>query len=165
MRTDDRDPAYFAKYYAEHREPIKAYVKARRVANPEMCRESDSRSREAHIEQRLENDRARHAADPATRRRHAFNANARKRVLSPDLYVEDVDPWVVFDRDLGICGICHGPINPYLPSTDQAGLSIEHVVDLAGGGEHGYANVQAAHLRCNLRQRRGDRKGSGPPLR
>ena len=72
------------------------------------------------------------------RRRYKFNRRARVR----GAFVEDVDPATVYERDKGICHICGKP-------TDSRVYSLDHVVALANGGEHSYANVKLAHLRCN----------------
>lgn len=58
--------------------------------------------------------------------------------------VENVDRDYVLQRDLGICGICHTPI--------QEGFHIDHIVPLSKGGAHSYANVQLAHPKCNERK-------------
>lgn len=59
-------------------------------------------------------------------------------------------------RDDGVCGICggfaplvYGATRRNRPS-DMA--TIDHVRPLARGGEHSWANVQLAHLACNLRK-------------
>jgi 5-methylcytosine-specific restriction endonuclease McrA len=57
----------------------------------------------------------------------------------------------VVERDLGVCQICGDPMgtevwpHPLSPSLD-------HVVPLAAGGSHTLANVQLAHLGCNLQK-------------
>jgi hypothetical protein len=56
-------------------------------------------------------------------------------------FVEVVDPMKVFERDKGICGICHR-----LVGTDW---HVDHVIPIAKGGRHEYANVQLAHGQCN----------------
>ena len=141
-------------YYVANREKAIGSSRTWRAANPERERENQHRARMANLDQRLESDRARYESDPAPAKRAAFNADARKRVQSPDLYVEDVDPQVVYERDHWTCGICLDPIDRTLPWYDQRSPSVDHVKDLRAGGEHGYANVQAAHLRCNLRKTR-----------
>lgn len=64
--------------------------------------------------------------------------------------VERVDPLKVFDRDGWRCGICgnltlrsmRGKVHPRAPELD-------HIVTIADGGEHTYANTQCACRKCN----------------
>ncbi len=44
------------------------------------------------------------------------------------------------------------PIDRLLKYPDPDSLSLDHVMPLARGGEHAIDNVQAAHLRCNVRK-------------
>ena len=77
----------------------------------------------------------------------------RRRLISPDLYVEDIDRAVVFARDNGMCRVCRQPIDPTLPPHHGDSFTIDHIKPLREGGAHSYANVRAAHLRCNVRER------------
>jgi 5-methylcytosine-specific restriction endonuclease McrA len=73
-------------------------------------------------------------------RARAYAAARRARLRGQ--FVEHVDALVVYTRDGGICGICGEPVEP-------AAFDVDHVIPLAKGGEHSYANVQAAHPSCN----------------
>lgn len=55
---------------------------------------------------------------------------------------EDVEPLIVLELDDGVCGICGTDVDPF-------DFHIDHVIPLALGGEHSYANTQVAHSRCN----------------
>ncbi len=69
---------------------------------------------------------------------------ANKRLaIKKDLFVEDVDPRVVFERDKGICGICREPVDV------QSNWELDHIIPLSKRGPHSYANIQLAHRRCN----------------
>jgi hypothetical protein len=72
-------------------------------------------------------------------------ARASRRASKRDAFVEAVDALTVLERDDGVCGICGGDVDP----TD---FHVDHVVALANGGEHSYANVQAAHPACNIKK-------------
>lgn len=78
-------------------------------------------------------------AHPEKRSEYAQVRHARK--LSQ--FVEYVSRNAVFERDGGICGICH-------EAADPANWHLDHVMPLARGGEHSYANVQVAHPFCNI---------------
>ena len=75
----------------------------------------------------------------AQRRKWQHTRNAKKL----EQFIEVVDPLVVYNRDKGICGICHKIV-----SIDD--YHIDHIIPLSKGGEHSYNNVQLAHSKCNL---------------
>lgn len=72
----------------------------------------------------------------------------KRRARKLAAFVDDVKRAVVFERDEGICGICGTPVDPKR-------FHVDHIIALAKGGEHSYANVQLAHPACN--HRKGDR--------
>jgi 5-methylcytosine-specific restriction endonuclease McrA len=72
-------------------------------------------------------------------RRNGHVRRARER----SLFVESVDLLVVFERDNWRCGICGKKVKP-------KDASLDHIIPLAQGGKHEYANVQCAHKRCNF---------------
>lgn len=53
-------------------------------------------------------------------------------------------------RDGWRCGICGDKVDPTLSWPDPWSTSIDHVVPFAEGGDDTRANVQLAHLRCNV---------------
>jgi len=58
----------------------------------------------------------------------------------------------VLDRDGWVCQICGGDINPQALTSDPCYGTLDHVVPLSSGADHSWANVQAAHARCNGRK-------------
>lgn len=72
----------------------------------------------------------------------AAAANAKRKARMALAFKESVNPDVVFDRSGGVCGICGEAV-----TRDK--MTMDHIVPLALGGEHSYANVQAAHKKCN----------------
>ena len=78
--------------------------------------------------------------------------NMQRRFRKRGLRSERVDPHVVFDRDEWTCKICGDPIDQGLEYPDPGYPSIDHIVPLVRGGVHTYENVQASHLRCNLKK-------------
>jgi 5-methylcytosine-specific restriction endonuclease McrA len=107
---------------------------------------------------RLDRERVRdrEVANAASRRWYAENrersyeAKAAYRARKSAAHVESVNRTVVFDRDGWTCGICSASIDPLLACPDLMSASLDHVIPLARGGDHSYANVQAAHLGCNF---------------
>lgn len=55
----------------------------------------------------------------------------------------------IFERDKWVCGICGNPIDNSLRNREPMSASIDHIWPISLGGPHVWANVQAAHLRCN----------------
>lgn len=86
---------------------------------------------------------------------------ARYRARKRGAWVENVDRAVVFERDRWVCGICGERIPKSAIYPDLLSPSIDHVIPLAEGGEHSYANVQAAHFSCNSSKQN---RGSGEQL-
>lgn len=70
-------------------------------------------------------------------------SEAARRARKRNQFVEPVDPQIVWERDEGVCGLCGKP-------ADYADWHMDHVVPLARGGEHSYANTQVSHPACNL---------------
>lgn len=116
-------PAYGSAWYQANRATACASGRARYRSNPEPVRTNGATWRKAN---------------PNLVR--AYSAN--RRALKLGAFVESVDITVLFDRDRGICGICHGPVA-------ESERSIDHVAPLSRGGDHSYANTQLAHRRCN----------------
>ena len=56
---------------------------------------------------------------------------------------------VVLERDGWRCRLCGYAIDPALRAPHPGSATIDHVVPVARGGAHTYANVQAAHRFCN----------------
>jgi len=77
-------------------------------------------------------------------------ARVRRKALQRGVTVESVNPLVVFERDMWACYLCGGAAPQVLRGTlyDDA-PELEHVVPLAKGGSHSYANTRCAHRRCN----------------
>lgn len=63
--------------------------------------------------------------------------------IKRDAYVEYVDRDLVYERDKGICHICHAP-------TERDRWHLEHIIPLSRGGTHCYANVAVSHPECNV---------------
>ena len=73
-----------------------------------------------------------------------------------------LDRNAIAERDKFRCGICGGRVDMTLSHPDPMYGSIDHIVPVAAGGTDDPANLQLAHLRCNLSKR--DR-GGGEQLR
>lgn len=113
-----------------------AATAAWRAANPDKVRETERAYWRANAARKREKDHRR-----------------RARLLNA--FVEDVNIDVLWERDSGACGICSDPVDRDLAWPGRMVATIDHVVPLARGGEHSYANAQLAHMGCNARK--GDR--------
>lgn len=91
------------------------------------------------------------------RRHNRFGHRARRGRLR-EAFVEHVNRIRVYERDGWVCGICDEPVDRTLAWPDPRSPSLDHVIPLAKGGEHSYANTQLAHLRCNTQK--GDRQAA-----
>lgn len=125
------------------RDPGRAREQARkwRAANPEKTLELQRRSYAKHAEKRREENRAYKAENRARCTERQMN---RKAILL-EQFEEHVDSLVVLERADGACGICGGDLDPL-------DFHVDHVVPLALGGFHSYANTQPAHPLCNTRK-------------
>ncbi|RLU79308.1 hypothetical protein CTZ27_37345 [Streptomyces griseocarneus] len=85
---------------------------------------------------------------PATRIA-GFRANAERRAW-PGVDIEDVDPVDVLDVHGWLCHLCARPIPRDVHFRDPEAATVDHVVPLARGGMHTYANMRPAHRRCNI---------------
>lgn len=92
---------------------------------------------------------------PGTHRAKDRARCARRRARIAAQIVETVDPDVVLERDGWRCHLCRKRIDRSLDGNAPWGPTIDHLVPLADGGPHSYANVAAAHRLCNVRRVRG----------
>ena len=100
-------------------------------------------------ERRYCSEGCRRAANAANPRRNQKNM-ARKRARRKAAFVEDVDPLALFERDGWRCHLCGRKCPRDARVPHPLAPTIDHIVPLAGGGEHSYRNTATAHLRCNV---------------
>lgn len=78
------------------------------------------------------------------------NSNHRSRARKHGVEYENVEAHRVFDRDAWRCQLCRRKVNPALRSPHPLSATLDHVLPIALGGGHTYANTQLAHRGCNL---------------
>lgn len=125
-------PDYFKQHYAANKERRKQESLAWYRENTEYAAQRQKAYDAKRLAEQPEHVRA-------IGRRHASTRRAIKKLV----FVEDVDPRVVFERDKGVCGICLELVDPSSP------WEIDHIIPISKGGPHSYANVQLSHRRCN----------------
>lgn len=131
-------------YRAKHPERARASSKRYRERHPERVRESQLRYESTHPE-RLDRKRATTREwHHRNRPRHAATQRARKARIR-GLFVEHVHSLIVLELHDGVCGICGEDVDP-------GNFHVDHIIPLALGGEHSYANTQPAHPVCNHRK-------------
>lgn len=79
----------------------------------------------------------------------AIAADHRYRSRKRDAWVEDVSRTVVLERDNWTCHLCGETIPQNIKYPHRQYGTLDHVLPLAKGGTHEYANVKAAHFICN----------------
>ena len=77
----------------------------------------------------------------------------KRRALSKGAAGADlINSAEVYERDRWVCGICLERVDRRLIWPDPMSPSLDHIVPLSRGGAHQLANVQCAHLSCNVRK-------------
>ncbi len=121
-RVNARSRAWYRDNAAQHN----GLVTARRRADPEPARAVWRRW--------------------AAKNGHVLRKRARtRRARDHSAYVELVDELVLLEMDDGVCGICGEDVDPFA-------YEVDHIVPIARGGDHSYANTQPAHGTCNRRK-------------
>src|SRR5690606_38152187 len=100
---------------------------------------------------------------PRTAQRHGKHITERndydhqRRARGYGAPYESIDLVAVFNHYGWQCQLCGGQIDPDARHPDPGMPSLDHIVPLSyvRSPGHVYGNVQASHLRCNLRK--GDR--------
>lgn len=131
------------QWRAANKERVKITDRASRLRNATGQKAIQKRWRERNPDRHRELNRRWHAANLETVRLQKRATELVRRAKKAAVFVERVDAATVFERDRGVCGICH-------LSVDRDGQwHVDHIVPISKGGAHSYANVQLAHGRCN----------------
>jgi 5-methylcytosine-specific restriction endonuclease McrA len=146
------------RFYLAHREERLEHDRAAYQADPDKYRAAGRASHARHRDVRNEAKRERRdpaidaarskawrEANPERVRELSRRTEMARRARKRGVICELVDPLVVLERDDGLCGICGDDVDPMR-------FHVDHIVPLARGGEHTYANVQTAHPTCNVRK-------------
>ncbi|MGP3775472.1 HNH endonuclease [Streptomyces sp. SDT5-1] len=83
---------------------------------------------------------------------HGRNSSQRRRARLLQVVVESFSHQSIFERDGWVCQLCGETVSPGAKWPDPKSASLDHVIPLARQGDHTRANVQLAHLVCNLRK-------------
>lgn len=84
-------------------------------------------------------------------RRNSLAGRARRARLK-GLRHEAYETTEIAERDRWRCQMCGLPVPKAAKHPDPQSASVDHIVPIVEGGHDVRANVQLAHLRCNLRK-------------
>lgn len=99
-----------------------------------------------------------YCSDACSKRSFKRASRKKERARLRAVKVENVNPTKVFERDKWKCQICGVKTPRTLRGTqDDRAPELDHVMPLALGGAHSYANTQCACRKCN------GAKGATPP--
>lgn len=151
---------YQKAYRKAHKEKSKTYSKNWHKANSEKVRVRCKAYRETHKVEAKAYAKAYRIANLET-----FREVRRKcRALKYETQVEVINEKKVYLRDGWICRICHKRVDKRFKYPNPMSPSLDHIIPLIKGGSHTYANIQLAHLRCNL-SKKADIVPQGEQLR
>lgn len=91
----------------------------------------------------------------AAHRQRAIRRNAKHRRRGRQRGGEVIYRRKIYDRDGGRCHLCRKRIDWSLKSPHPLSFTLDHVVPLAKGGRHEYANLASAHRQCNCEKSDG----------
>jgi hypothetical protein len=121
-------------------------------AEPRACRECGN-----DFTPEYGNKRRDFCSKECLRKHSVRTGRANRRAKEKEQFVESVDPFAVFDRDKWRCHLCGIKTPKRLRGTlDDRAPELDHIVPLAAGGAHPYANTACACRSCNIK------KGSTP---
>jgi len=86
-----------------------------------------------------------------------FKNSYTSRMRTKGIYIltselPDIDPLEIYNRDKGICQLCHTPIDLSIKPPKLDSLEIDHIYPVSKGGLHALDNLQASHKKCNMKK-------------
>lgn len=76
----------------------------------------------------------------------------RRRARKRQAFIEEVWRKKVYERDNWVCQLCNEPVDRDAEVPERFAPTLDHIVPLALGGDHSYANIETAHFICNSRK-------------
>ena len=151
---NDAHKAEHAAYAAAHREEKRAYRESRREENRAyaarwLAEHRDERRayRAARADETREYLAAWRAANP-----DKVAEYSRRRVERGAHTITEAQRAATWERDGGVCYLCHEIIPADLSYPDPLSRSLDHVVPVSRGGDNSDDNLRWCHLACNQRK-------------
>ena len=123
------EPSHAAQKYCNARCRQRRHTLLWRLRNPEKYAETKKKS-------------------AASVRAGAQRYRSRKRNATVEYFLHSE----IFERDGWICQLCDRPVDQTLRWPHSLSASLDHIIPISKGGNHSRANVQLAHVICNLRK-------------
>jgi len=153
MNKDERRE-YNRQYWLKNKDRLLARRRKRVLEIQAYMKEYRNKNREKLIWQgknwlaknpgkKAEYDQAYRAKNPEKVAEKALRDVYARRRRIRSAFVERVEAKTVLRNSNGRCGLCGRPIGK------GKKFHIDHIVPLSRGGEHSYANTQAAHISCH----------------
>jgi len=178
MQTKEEYAAKKKLYYLKNKETILRKLALYRSENPTKFKTLQRASELKHREKRLKAQRKRYKANrkfhikrakqwkkdnPAkvktqqkawwanNKSKHRTYQRKRDAAKRGHGHIQ-YDDMVIFERDNWQCGICGKKVDNSLPYPNPMSKSLDHIIPLSKNGNDCPANVQLAHLTCNLQK-------------
>ena len=148
-RDLEKSRARSAAWRSDNAAAIKKYKDEYRSKNSEKISAYDRQYRDDNSERLLSQARGRSSKWRSENPDKARMKDGRRRALKKSSFVENVDVSRVYEISGGGCFVCGESIDKSLKFPNPMSLTLEHVIPLALGGEHSYANCSVSHYRCN----------------
>lgn len=138
-----------SQWQRENKERATVRKTAWAVANPDKVAASLERTKP----QRYAAIKLYQQQNPDQIREWGRNRQARRRARQLNLPYEVFTAEEIFERDSWVCQLCDKPVDPLVRWPDSYSASLDHRIPISKGGPHTRANVQLAHLGCNVSKR------------
>lgn len=147
-----RNPDAVREY--KHRDRVKraeqysTYDKVYRLKNQEKITERKKRDYQANKQTIIARLAKFKKDNPERVKEKQHLCVMRRRARLAGVEKEPIDRQAIYERDGGVCGICHRKVS-------KRSYSLDHIIPLSKGGPHKRSNLRLANTDCN--KRRGNR--------
>jgi 5-methylcytosine-specific restriction endonuclease McrA len=143
------NPGKKREYRLKYQEYEREYQRTYRAATADHIRERNAEWRAAHPEY----GKNWREANPERTYEYQRRGGPKRRAAKLKLPTESIAPAEIFERDGWRCQLCGERVQKTKKYPDIMSPSLDHIVPLSLGGHHVRANVQLAHLFCNISKR------------
>lgn len=147
-KNKDRVREYKKRDSQKRAKAVALYARAWRLRNQESITKTrgiEYAANKTTIAARLEKHRK---ENPEHYKEKQHLSVMRRRARLAKVEQEPINRSAIYERDGGVCGICHRKVS-------ARSFSLDHIWPLSKGGPHKRSNIRLAHTICN--KRRGNR--------